>query len=236
MWGWVVSTTPRPLYPRERPGTHYTGGWVGPRARLDGCGKSRPPPTGNRSPDRPAHSESLYRLSYRGRNVTLGGIVMGEHLRLFDGDWGFIWLAVSVHAATALLATSFPVEFLENWGSGEGRSFCPVFSYPCKIRHHTVLFDTDFFFPYEIKSIARLCHYVRTYFCIITFVTVVIPCNLTGSNFHFRCFNFWAACNILIFNVSEVIRDIYIHSNEIHTVAALIVYWCSGVSSTCFGP
>jgi hypothetical protein len=42
--GWVISTTPRPLYPRERHGTHYTGGWVGPRAGLDGCGKSRPPP------------------------------------------------------------------------------------------------------------------------------------------------------------------------------------------------
>ena len=40
--GWVVSTTPRPLYPRERPGTHCTGGWVGPRAGLDGGGKSRP--------------------------------------------------------------------------------------------------------------------------------------------------------------------------------------------------
>jgi hypothetical protein len=25
---WVVSTTPRPLYPREKPGTHCTGGWV----------------------------------------------------------------------------------------------------------------------------------------------------------------------------------------------------------------
>ena len=41
-WGWLVSTTPRPLYPRERPGTCCTGGWVGPRAGLDGCGKSRP--------------------------------------------------------------------------------------------------------------------------------------------------------------------------------------------------
>jgi hypothetical protein len=39
--GWVVSTTPRPLYHRERPGTHCTGGWVGPRAGLDVCGKSR---------------------------------------------------------------------------------------------------------------------------------------------------------------------------------------------------
>ena len=43
-WGWVVSTTPRPFYPRKRPGTHCTGGWVAPRTGLDGCGKSRPPP------------------------------------------------------------------------------------------------------------------------------------------------------------------------------------------------
>jgi hypothetical protein len=42
--GWVVKATPRPLYPRERPGTHCTGGWVGPRACVDGCGKSDPPP------------------------------------------------------------------------------------------------------------------------------------------------------------------------------------------------
>jgi len=39
--GWVVNATPRPLYPRERRGTHCIGGWVGPRAGLDRCGKSR---------------------------------------------------------------------------------------------------------------------------------------------------------------------------------------------------
>ena len=33
---------PRPLYHRERAGTHCIGGWVGLRAGLDGCGKSRP--------------------------------------------------------------------------------------------------------------------------------------------------------------------------------------------------
>jgi hypothetical protein len=44
--GWGVSVTPRPLFtpPRERPDTHCTGGWVGPRAGLDRCGKSRSPP------------------------------------------------------------------------------------------------------------------------------------------------------------------------------------------------
>jgi hypothetical protein len=57
---------PDAFYPRERPGTHCTGGWVGPRAGLDRCGKSRP--TEIRSPDRPARSQSLYRLSYRAQN------------------------------------------------------------------------------------------------------------------------------------------------------------------------
>jgi len=32
------------VYPRERPGTHCIGGWVGPRGGLDGCRKSRRPP------------------------------------------------------------------------------------------------------------------------------------------------------------------------------------------------
>ena len=66
--GWVVNTTPRPLYPRERdPGI---GGWVGPRAGLDECGIAPPPPTGIRSPDRPARSESLYRLRNPGLDMS----------------------------------------------------------------------------------------------------------------------------------------------------------------------
>ena len=42
--GWVVNAAARPLYPRERSGTHCIGGWMGPRAGLDECGKYRPPP------------------------------------------------------------------------------------------------------------------------------------------------------------------------------------------------
>ena len=38
--GWSASR-PGPFTPGERPGTHRIGGWVGPRASLDGCGKSR---------------------------------------------------------------------------------------------------------------------------------------------------------------------------------------------------
>ena len=49
--------------PPENTGTYCTGGWVGPRAGLDRCGKSRLP-TGFRYPDRPARSQSLYWLRY----------------------------------------------------------------------------------------------------------------------------------------------------------------------------
>jgi hypothetical protein len=43
---------------------------VGPRAGLDGGGKSPPPPPPAeiRSPDRPAHSQSLYRTLLKGVN------------------------------------------------------------------------------------------------------------------------------------------------------------------------
>ena len=63
-WGYVVRDTPRPLYPWETTGTHCVEGWVGPTAGLDGRGKFAP--TGIRSPDRPARSETLFRLRYSG--------------------------------------------------------------------------------------------------------------------------------------------------------------------------
>jgi hypothetical protein len=50
------------LAARERPGTHCIGGWVGPVPVWTG-GKSRP--HRDSIPDRPARSQSLYRLSYR---------------------------------------------------------------------------------------------------------------------------------------------------------------------------
>jgi hypothetical protein len=54
--GWVVSVTPRPRFtPGENtPGTHCTGGWVGPRAGLDteDRGKILCPWRGS-NPDRP---------------------------------------------------------------------------------------------------------------------------------------------------------------------------------------
>ena len=40
--GWLTPC-PEHFTPGEkRPGTHCTGGWVGPKAGLNGCGKPRP--------------------------------------------------------------------------------------------------------------------------------------------------------------------------------------------------
>jgi hypothetical protein len=61
--GWVVSTTPQPLYPREIPCTHCTGGWVDPRASLDVCDKSRQHRDANKqyidSLGRPANNQKV---------------------------------------------------------------------------------------------------------------------------------------------------------------------------------
>ena len=63
IWGWVVNATPRPLYSRERGPVSIVGG-MGPRADLDGCKISPPPPHWNSIQDSTTRRESLYRLSY----------------------------------------------------------------------------------------------------------------------------------------------------------------------------
>jgi len=91
MW-WVVNATPRPLYHWERPRTHCTGAWVGPRRGLDGCGKPRP--TGNRFLDRPVRSKSLYQLSHSGPFWKRIRMESGESYRVFKVRLGCmrIWI------------------------------------------------------------------------------------------------------------------------------------------------
>ena len=69
---------PATLYPRERHGTHFTGGWVGPRAGLDG---RKPRPHRNSIPDRPTRSQSLYRLSFPAQpHFTVGCLILARTL------------------------------------------------------------------------------------------------------------------------------------------------------------
>jgi len=58
---------PAALYPRERPGTHCTGGWVGPRVGLDV--RKYLVPTGIRSRTFQPVAQSLYQLSYPAHNI-----------------------------------------------------------------------------------------------------------------------------------------------------------------------
>jgi hypothetical protein len=65
--------------PRERSCIHYIWGWVGPMPGLDGCGKLAS--TGIRSPNRPARSESLYRLSCPGDSIGENSGVLEKRLQ-----------------------------------------------------------------------------------------------------------------------------------------------------------
>jgi hypothetical protein len=65
-WRWVVSFTPRPLYPRGNPpppflGTHWIGGWVCLRAGLDHVEKRTILQCRESNPGRPGRSPSLSR-------------------------------------------------------------------------------------------------------------------------------------------------------------------------------
>jgi hypothetical protein len=60
---------PFALPPRKARGTHWIGGWVGPRASLDDVEKSKLLTQRGlelRPQRRPVRSQSLYRLSYPG--------------------------------------------------------------------------------------------------------------------------------------------------------------------------
>jgi hypothetical protein len=69
---------PVALPPRKRTGTHCIGGWVGPRAGLDGCGKSRPDRDSTPGPSGPQRvailttlTQPAYIENIRTQSVTL---------------------------------------------------------------------------------------------------------------------------------------------------------------------
>jgi len=58
---------------------------VGLRSGLDWCGKS--PPTGIRSPDRPARKQSLYRLRYPAHGNRVLRRIFGSKRDKVTGEW-----------------------------------------------------------------------------------------------------------------------------------------------------
>jgi hypothetical protein len=76
-WGCMVSVTPRPRFTTGEKtlgvGAHWIGGWVGPRADLDaGARRKILCPCRGSNPDRPALSQTLYYLRYRGSLGRMG--------------------------------------------------------------------------------------------------------------------------------------------------------------------
>jgi len=73
----MVNAMPQPLHPRDRPGTHCIGGWVGPRASPDVCGKSCPPPGKDRGNDKP--NSDFYGCSKINNIQTTAQINISKH-------------------------------------------------------------------------------------------------------------------------------------------------------------
>jgi hypothetical protein len=96
--GGVVNSTPRPLYPRERnpvPIVQEAGWAPGPVW----TGAENLASIGIRSPDCPAHSESLYRLSHPGPlQIASADEMWMYYRRLCNGapHCGFVYLVVSL--------------------------------------------------------------------------------------------------------------------------------------------
>jgi hypothetical protein len=88
-WRWVFSFMSLPLYQWERaPGTHWIGGWVGPRADVDDMNKWKflTLPRLELWPlGRPTLRQSLYWLSYRGSCVPAMYTI--AQLSSLAGDW-----------------------------------------------------------------------------------------------------------------------------------------------------
>jgi hypothetical protein len=114
---WVVSFTPRPLYPRERaPRTHWIGGWVGPRAVLETVIKRKIP-----SPRRESNSR---RMNWFERNIcAFATLVSKGQIYMLNVDKHNLWL--SYHHYCLEVKYTFHAFFAQNVWKVRIRGTCP---------------------------------------------------------------------------------------------------------------
>jgi hypothetical protein len=117
--------------PRDRPGTHFTGRW------LDWRGAENLAYTGIRSPDRPAHSQSLYRLSYRAHGDRYGLKIIYENLNSrIIRDWEFSE-AVLFNKFTRMAKTIFYTLFWGGCGASDNQTECYCYGALCCFRRRS---------------------------------------------------------------------------------------------------
>jgi len=131
----VVNAAPRPIHPRGRSGTDCIGGWVGPKAGLEGCWKSRPnrdsipsifspkfqftnlcfsfryPESYPRAEQtiklafRPASSHSIHLLDSSWNVMAHGNEREGK----WRGNWRMEWVATNLHTTSEHCVLSIPL-------------------------------------------------------------------------------------------------------------------------------
>jgi hypothetical protein len=117
--GWVVNDTSRPIYSWWRSVSHWTEGWVGRRTCLEGAEDLAP--TGIRSPDRPARSESLYWLSYPGTDDELYNLLAFTFSGYIFTNLGIYMPSVQLGRRMCHLFTRNPI--------GNGRDYRHVYGF-----------------------------------------------------------------------------------------------------------
>jgi hypothetical protein len=115
-WRWVVSFTPQLFCPLGRaPGTHWIGGWVAPEEKrkfltLPGLELW---PLG-----RPARSQSLYRLCYRGSPRPTDNIKINN----LDQFLGYIMMPFRLRGCVAWIEIERRTWKVSKYLAGRGRS------------------------------------------------------------------------------------------------------------------
>jgi hypothetical protein len=101
---WVVSTTPRLLYPRQVEGKHCTAGWVGLGYGLDRHRRFRPHWDSNPRPS--GLTESLYPLCHPGGYYTTVYYIIIHYMALYDTVLHYTTLCYSTLHSTVLHYTT----------------------------------------------------------------------------------------------------------------------------------
>jgi hypothetical protein len=147
--GWVVSVTPRPPLPQERPGTHCTGGWVR---------KISSPPVFDHRTVQPVASR------YADWAIPVPGV--WRRRKISDMFIGVMWaschLVMRMHKEK-LLAGSATMKFqYEHWIS---LAFCWLYKNEITLLHAPKRFASTFCWVCTNSKLLYDCFFVSCTFC-----------------------------------------------------------------------